>query len=74
MDEDLASFAVEHASKLGADYVDARLEDHYNELIIVADGKVQRGVINRKRGIGVRTLVNGAWGFHLTTGLTKKDI
>ncbi len=74
MEEDSALFAVEYASKLGADYVDARLEDHYNELIIVANGKVQRGVINRKRGIGIRTLVNGAWGFQSTTNLTKKGI
>ncbi|MDI6904677.1 MAG: TldD/PmbA family protein [Candidatus Bathyarchaeia archaeon] len=74
MEEDLALFAVEHASKLGAEYVDARLEDHYNELIIAANGKVQRGVINRKRGIGIRTLVNGAWGFQSTTDLTKKGI
>jgi len=74
MEEDLALFAVDYASKLGADYVDTRLEDHYNELIIVADGKVQRGIINRKRGMGIRTLVNGAWGFRSTTDLTKKSI
>jgi len=74
MEEDLALFAVDYASKLGADYADARLEDHYNELIIVADGKVMRGIINRKRGIGIRTLVNGAWGFRSTTDLTKKAI
>ena len=74
MEKDLALFAVDYASKLGADYVDARLENHYNELIIVANGKVQRGVINRKRGIGIRTLVNGAWGFQSTTDLTKKGI
>ncbi len=74
MEEDLALFAVDYAFKLGAEYVDARLEDHYNELITVADGKVQRGIINRKRGIGIRTLVNGAWGFQSTTDLNKKDI
>jgi predicted Zn-dependent protease len=28
MEEDLALFAVDHASKLGVDYVDARLEEH----------------------------------------------
>ncbi|RJS70057.1 TldD/PmbA family protein, partial [Candidatus Bathyarchaeota archaeon] len=55
MEEDLALYAVKLASELGAEYVDARLEDHYNEIIVVADGKVQQGVINRKRGIGVRT-------------------
>lgn len=74
MEENSALFAVGYASKLGTDYVDARFEDHYNELIIVANGKVQRGVINRKRGIGIRTLVNGAWGFQSTTNLTKKGI
>lgn len=74
MDEDLAAYAVESASKLGADYVDARLEEHYNELVIVSDGKVQRGVVNRKRGIGIRTLVKGAWGFQSTTDLTKNGI
>jgi TldD protein len=74
MKEDLALFAVQHGSKLGADYVDARLEDHYNEIIIVANSKVQRGIINRKCGIGVRTLVDGAWGFQSTADLTKKGI
>jgi len=74
MEEDLALFAVDYASKLDVDYVDARFEGHYNELMIVADGKVHRGVINRKSGIGIRTLVNGAWGFQSTTDLTKKGI
>ncbi len=51
MEEDLALFAVEHASKLGADCVDFSLEDQYNELIIVVDDKIQRGVINCRRGM-----------------------
>jgi len=72
MEEDLALFSVEYAFELGADYVDARLEEHYNELITVLDGKVQRGVINRRHGIGIRTLVDGAWVFQSTTVLTKK--
>jgi TldD protein len=74
MEEDLARFALDHASDLGVNYVDVRLEDHYNELITVADGQVQRGIINRKRGIGIRTLVHGAWGFQSTTDLSKNGI
>jgi predicted Zn-dependent protease len=73
-EEDLALFAVDYASKLGADCVDARLEEHYNESIIVADGKVRRGVVSRKSGIRVRTLVDGAWGFESITDLSKKRI
>jgi hypothetical protein len=51
MEENLALFAAEHASKLCAYCVDIRLEDHYNGLIIVADDKIQRGVINCRRGM-----------------------
>jgi len=32
MEEDLALFSVQHASKLGANHVDAGLEDHYDDL------------------------------------------
>jgi len=74
MEEDLALTAVKHASKIGADYADARLEDHYNELITVANGKVQRGIINRKCGIGVRLLFDGAWSFQSTTDLAQKGV
>jgi TldD protein len=74
MDEDLALFAVDYASQLGAEYADVRLETHYNELATVANGKVERAVINQKRGLGIRTLVKGAWGFQSTTNLTKAGI
>ncbi len=74
MNEDLALSALDYAAKLGAEYADARLEAHYNELVTVANGKVERAVINQKRGIGVRTLVKGAWGFQSTTNLTKAGI
>lgn len=72
MDADLASSCVDYALKIGANYVDVRLESHYNELVTVAEGKVQRGIINRKSGIGIRALVDGAWGFQSTTDLTKR--
>jgi len=51
MEENLALFSAEHASKLCADCVDFSLEPHCNELIIVADDKIQRGVINCRRGM-----------------------
>ena len=74
MEEDLALFAIDYATKLGAEYADARLEAHYNELVTVANGKVERAAINQKRGIGIRTLVKGAWGFQSTTNLTKAGV
>jgi len=74
MEEDLAHFAIDHAAQLGAEYADARLESHYNELATVANGKVERAVINQKKGIGIRILVKGAWGFQSTTNLTKAGV
>jgi len=74
MQEDLALFAIDHARKLGAEYADARLETHYNELITIANGRVQRAMINQKRGVGVRALVKGAWGFQSTTNLSKTGV
>ncbi len=46
MKEDLALSAVEHASTLGAEYVDVKLEDHISELVIVADCLFQCRNIN----------------------------
>ena len=51
MEENSALFAAEHASKLGAYCVDVSLEDHYNELMIVADGRIQRVVVNCRCGM-----------------------
>jgi len=74
MTEDFALFAIDFARKLGAEYTDVRLENHYNELVIVANGKVERAIINQKRGMGVRVLVKGAWGFQSTTNMTKDGV
>jgi len=74
MDEELAFFAIEHARKLGAQYTDARQEAHYNELVTVANGKIERAIVNQKEGMGIRTLVKGAWGFQSSTDLTKDDV
>jgi len=56
----LALLSAQHASELEADNGDARLEEHYDGLTTVADGKVQQGVINRRQGMGIRASVNGA--------------
>jgi predicted Zn-dependent protease len=60
MEEDLALLSAQHASELEADNGDARLEEHYDGLTTVADGKVQQEVINRRQGMGIRASVNGA--------------
>ena len=72
MEQDLALFVVDHASKLSADKVDVKLGENYNKLITVANGKVQRRVISRKRGIGITTLFDGALGILVNNKFDKK--
>ena len=74
MQEDLAIYAIDYARRLDTEYADARFETHYNELITVASGKVHCAMKNQKRGIGIRVLVKGAWGFQSTTNLSKEGI
>ena len=72
--KDLALKSIEYALEKGVEYADARLEKHYNEVITASNGKIERAVVNRKQGIGIRVLVNGAWGFQSTTNLTMSGI
>ena len=72
--EDLAAYSINYATEQGATYVDVRAEEHYNELVIVMSGKIDKAMANRKRGIGIRVLANGAWGFRSTTNLTKDAV
>ena len=72
--EDLAVYGIDYARKQGAAYADIRAEEHYNEIIIMMSGKVDKAMANRKRGIGVRVIANGAWGFRSTTNLTKDGV
>jgi TldD protein len=70
MDEELASKAISFSRDLGAEYVDARMENHYSEQVGIYDGRVQRASSNLKEGIGIRMIVEGAWGFQSTSNLT----
>jgi len=72
--EDLAEFVVNYASKLGATYVDVRIEEHYDETIEVMNGVPEKHVVIRKKGAGIRVLAKGAWGFQSTTDLTREGL
>ena len=72
--EDLAEFVVDYASKLGVTYVDVRIEEHYDETIEVMNGVPEKHIVIRKRGAGIRVLVDGAWGFQSTTNLNREGL
>ncbi len=70
---EMAHVAVEESMRRGATYADARFEIHQREDVTVRNGQVRRALIRVDRGLGVRALVNGAWGFASVSNPTRHD-
>src|SRR6185437_12888957 len=60
---DVCSAAVDAATGAGAEYADARVVTKRNQFVATKNGRVERLADSESEGIGVRVLVNGAWGF-----------
>jgi TldD protein len=60
---DLCAAAVAAATAAGAEYADARVVLKRDQLVATKNGRVDRMADAESEGIGVRVLVNGAWGF-----------
>src|SRR5258708_40181730 len=60
---DLANRALNIAQQLGASYVDVRVMERTTEGIVVKNGNVEGVVSGTSRGLNVRVIVDGAWGF-----------
>ncbi len=58
----------------GCEYVDVRFhEDDNSESILLYDGNLEGNDTNFERGIGVRALYKGAWGFAATSNMGNID-
>jgi len=66
--------ALDTAVARGARYADARVVDLVVEGLVVKNGAVEALTRRESRGIGVRALVDGAWGFAGTADLTVASI
>ncbi|CAN5498860.1 TldD/PmbA family protein [soil metagenome] len=60
---DLTGRALDTASALGAGYADARVVRRLDESIAIKTGRVEGVASGESEGVGVRVLVDGAWGF-----------
>jgi TldD protein len=65
--------AVEEAVRLGAAYADARFEVASRETLRTLSGNLVRASYDIDRGLGLRVLVNGAWGFMAIGEPTRHD-
>ncbi|HTL99519.1 MAG TPA: TldD/PmbA family protein [Candidatus Omnitrophota bacterium] len=73
MDE-LVREALDTAVARGAGYADARLLETLREDLIVKDGRLAGLEQTESRGIGVRVLVDGAWGYAATDATGKESV
>ncbi len=55
-------------------WVELRLHDRRSLQIVVRKGVVESAASRRVRGVGVRVLVDGCWGFSATTRLDRESV
>lgn len=66
--DDLADTALAEAARLGVAHADVRAKLLEQESVDVRDDEVQGVVRSESLGVGIRVLVDGAWGFAATAG------
>lgn len=71
---DLVRRALDTAQASGASYVEARFVDRATQAVAVKDGHVQNVDRQESAGIGIRVIVDGAWGFAGTAALDGPGI
>src|SRR5581483_1024134 len=65
---DLLDEAVRRLRRAGASYADARHVSDEREQVAMRDGRVERLFRGSSEGVGVRAIVDGAWGFAARAG------
>ena len=71
---DLTDRALDTATSLGATFVDVRVVRRLEESVNVKSGRVEGISSGETEGIGIRVIVNGAWGFAATHQLDAASI
>jgi TldD protein len=69
-----AQQAIDTALSGGASYADARILEAQEQLLSTQNGEVETLLSTDSVGMGVRTIVNGAWGFAACHELTRQAV
>ncbi len=72
--EDVSRYAVECAQAAGATYADARYVRRQVERVETTNGVVEGLTAAESRGIGVRVIADGAWGFACNSQLDRDTV
>lgn len=60
---ELADFAVDYATELGADYAEARFQSVLGNVYLMKNGNPEVAGFLREQGVGIRVVVNGGLNF-----------
>ena len=71
---DVAHWALNTANLRGASYADARVVDDRNRALTTKNGKVGSASVSESLGIGIRVIVDGAWGFSASDDLSREAV
>ncbi|MDW8034553.1 MAG: TldD/PmbA family protein, partial [Nitrososphaerota archaeon] len=74
MSEDLALRALREALRLGASYVEVRYQEGFATSLRIRKGIVESSSTSAFKGMGIRVLKNGSWGFASLEDLTMERI
>src|SRR5256885_15511380 len=71
---DLAAEALSAARDAGASYADVRVGRYRRQSVNTREARLTGVADSESYGIGVRSLVNGSWGFAATSNMTKEGV
>src|SRR6266576_1573121 len=72
--KDLAEAALNAAQVKGASYADVRLDERVQQDVTVKNGQLAAVSDDASEGLGVRVLVDGAWGFAGSARLSTSEV
>jgi len=71
--KDILEAIRDRAKEKGLDFMDIRFVEKDSTSIQLQDGKADRVFYGRSAGIGIRVILNGAWGFATTDRITLEN-
>ncbi|MGH7636480.1 MAG: TldD/PmbA family protein [Gemmatimonadaceae bacterium] len=71
---ELAAEALNAARDAGATYADVRIGRYRRQFIATRERQITGVNDGESYGVGIRTIVNGAWGFAATSNMTKDSV
>ena len=72
--DDLIERALDAAVRGGAQYADVRVVDRESESLAVKNGVLEAATATHSRGLGVRVLRDGAWGFSSSSLMEPDEV